>query len=140
MDYMELWLLVISSIIAPAVLYFIKTGLDIAATRAQDNSRITKIFQVESIKAQADAAIEAAIAHTTQHYVDAHKKMGTWTKEAEVEALKLSADKAAEILGPAAMELLKRSVGDISLYLETLIEKDLSGAEDCEVECVVEEV
>ena len=59
---------------------------------------------------------------TNQTFVDELKKNGTFTKEAAAEAFKISKDKALAMLSIEAAEIITEVYGDVSVYLDTLIE------------------
>lgn len=87
--------------------------------------RHTKIKQVESILLQATLAVEAAVGETAQIFVDVLKERGEFTEHSAQEAFIRAKAKALDILGPAGQALLERSVGDVNLYIEALIEAEV---------------
>ena len=59
---------------------------------------------------------------TNQTFVDELKKNDSFTKEAAAEAFKISKDKALAMLSIEAAEIITEVYGDVSIYLDTLIE------------------
>lgn len=73
----------------------------------------------------AGAAVTTAVTYTSQTYVDALKKSGTFTKENQETALKLSIDKARGLLTAEAVKFLENAYGDLNEYLRSLIEAEV---------------
>ena len=82
-----------------------------------DNETAAKYIQM------ATDAVAQAVAYTSQTYVDALKKQGAFTKEAQLEAFRKSRDKVMEILGDAAVGALMQIYGDFDVWLNTKIEQ-----------------
>lgn len=82
-----------------------------------DNETAAKYIQM------ATDAVAQAVAYTSQTYVDALKKQGAFTKEAQLEAFQKSRDKVMEILSDAAVGALMQIYGDFDLWLNTKIEQ-----------------
>lgn len=82
-----------------------------------DNETAAKYIQM------ATDAVAQAVAYTSQTYVDALKKQGAFTKEAQLEAFQKSRDKVMEILSDAAVGALMQIYGDFDVWLNTKIEQ-----------------
>lgn len=59
---------------------------------------------------------------TNQTFVDELKQKGEFTKEAAAEAFEISKNKALTMLSTEAAEIISEVYGDVSVYLDTLIE------------------
>lgn len=82
-----------------------------------DNETAAKYIQM------ATDAVAQAVAFTSQTYVDALKKQGAFTKEAQLEAFRRSREKALEILSETAIGALYQIYGDFDVWLNTKIEQ-----------------
>ena len=70
-------------------------------------------------------AVTEAVSATSQTYVDALKKAGTFDLEAQKEAARRALAAALAAISPAAQEFIGRMYGDISEYLATRIEAEV---------------
>lgn len=70
-------------------------------------------------------AISAAVSATSQTYVDALKKAGTFDIEAQKEAARKALNSALAAISPAAKEFIEQMYGDINEYLATRIEAEV---------------
>ena len=68
-------------------------------------------------------AVTTAVSATSQTYVDALKKDGAFTKEAQLEALNKAKDTALSILSPAAAQFVSEVYGDLNSFLVAKIEE-----------------
>ena len=68
-------------------------------------------------------AVTTAVSATSQTYVDALKKDGAFTKEAQLEALNKAKDTALSILSPAAAQFISEVYGDLNGFLVAKIEE-----------------
>ena len=59
---------------------------------------------------------------TNQVMVDTLKNKGEFTQEAATEAFITSKDKALKMLSTEAAEIIEETYGDVSVYIDTLIE------------------
>lgn len=73
----------------------------------------------------AATAISTAVAHTSQTYVDALKKSGTFSKENQEAALQKSLEEAKKLLTAEAAAFLKTAYGDLDAYLIANIEAEV---------------
>ena len=87
---------------------------------AQVDSLTTK-----ELLAEVTEAVTTAVTYTSQTYVDALKKGGTFDKEAQMEALQKSKDKTLALLSASAKDVLAKIYGDLDAYLETKIEAEV---------------
>lgn len=74
---------------------------------------------------EATTAISTAVAHTSQTYVDALKKSGTFSKENQEAALQKSLEEAKKLLTAEAAEFLRKAYGDLDTYLIANIEAEV---------------
>lgn len=130
MDYTEIVGMLIKLVLVPWLIFVSNELLKYLFAWIEDNHRVSKVIQVESIKNQAVEAVNAAIKETAKVYVDTLKDSDAFTKEAQIEAFELAFGTAKDILGPAAMDVLRKSVGDVNIYLEALIESQLKDLEE----------
>lgn len=93
-----------------------------AAERAAANT--DDIKQQGYIKEIADA-VANAVAATNQTYVDALKKSGSLTKEAQAEAMQKSLDACLAAISPAARAFAETAYGDFVKYITTKIEAEV---------------
>lgn len=70
-------------------------------------------------------AITDAVAATSQTYVDALKKAGTFTKEAQAEAMQKSLDACLASISPAARAFAETAYGDFVTYISNKIEAEV---------------
>ena len=87
---------------------------------AQVDSLTTK-----ELLAEVTEAVTTAVTYTSQTYVDALKKHGIFDKEAQLEALRKSKDKALSLLSASAKDVLTEVYGNLDAYLETKIEAEV---------------
>lgn len=69
--------------------------------------------------------ITKCVTATNQTYVDGLKKENAFTKEAQQEALKMTADAVLAILSDEAKAYLPTIVGDLNTYIFTQIEAEV---------------
>lgn len=93
-----------------------------AAERAAANT--DDIKKQGYIKEIADA-ITDAVAATSQTYVDALKKAGAFTKEAQEEAAQKSLTACLASISPAAKAFAEAAYGDLTTYLANRIEAEV---------------
>lgn len=70
-------------------------------------------------------AISTAVTYTSQTYVDALKKSGSFSKENQEEALSRAVDKAKSLLTVEAIAFLEEAYGDVTEFLKTNIEAEV---------------
>ena len=87
-------------------------------------SRTDNELAQKYLKEVADA-IEQAVSHTNQTYVDSLKKSDQFTKENQDEALSRSLETAIALLTADARQFLKEAYGDLDVYLLTRIEPEV---------------
>lgn len=80
---------------------------------------------VQNYIAEISSAITAAVSATSQTYVDALKSSGSFTKEAQAEALQKSLTACIAALSPAVQNFIKDVYGDITEYLTTKFEAEV---------------
>ena len=82
-----------------------------------DNANIEKYIGL------AENAVSQAVEYVAQTYVDALKKAGDFSEDAQRHAFELAKERALEILGAEAIEMLNSIYGDFTVWLETAIEQ-----------------
>ncbi len=70
-------------------------------------------------------AVTTAVAYTSQTYVDALKKVGTFDADAQKKALKKSLDKAVSLLSYSTLNILTEIYGNLDEYLTSKIEAEV---------------
>ena len=78
---------------------------------------------VEKYIGLAESAVAQAVEYVAQTYVDALKSEGEFSKDAQEHAFELAKEKAIEILGAEAVEMLNSIYGDFTVWIETAIEQ-----------------
>ena len=73
----------------------------------------------------AEEAAKKAVTYTSQTYVDALKKSGSFSKENQEEALSRAVDKAKSLLTVEAIAFLEEAYGDLTEFLKTNIEAEV---------------
>lgn len=106
----------------PVVSAFLITLINRARDKA--TAQTDDIKQQGYIKEIADA-ISAAVAATSQTYVDALKKNGAFTVEAQKEAANKALTACLASISPAAQAFIEAAYGDIKDYLTTKIEAEV---------------
>ena len=106
----------------PVVSAFLITLINRAKDKA--TAQTDDIKQQGYIKEIADA-ISAAVAATSQTYVDALKKAGAFTEEAQAEAAQRALTACIASISPAANAFIKSAYGDLEKYLANRIEAEV---------------
>lgn len=106
----------------PVISAFLITLINRAKDKA--TAQTDDIKQQGYIKEIADA-ISAAVAATSQTYVDALKKNGAFTVEAQKEAASKALTACLASISPAAQAFIEAAYGDIKDYLTTKIEAEV---------------
>lgn len=96
--------------------------------KAKSNQIITdsENEMVDKYTAMLAQTITDCVIATKQTYVDALKKDGAFTKEAQAEAFKLTYNAVIEILTDDAKEYLVNAYGDLTVYLTNKIEAEVN--------------
>lgn len=105
-------------VIAGAIIKGAQAGIRYLASKT-DNETAKKYL------ADVDAAISTAVTYTSQTYVDALKKSGSFTKENQEEALKKAVEQAEKLLTAEARSFLEKAYGDLNAYLVSKIEAEV---------------
>lgn len=82
-----------------------------------DNATVEKYIDM------AQSAVVQAVEYVAQTYVDTLKKAGEFSEDAQEHAFELAKEKALEILGVDAVEMLNSIYGDFTVWIETAIEQ-----------------
>lgn len=91
--------------------------------KAQQAKTQTQSDKVKSYIDEVTNAVTTAVTATSQTYVDALKKNGAFTKDAQTEALNKARETAISLLSPAAANFIYEVYGDINEYLTVKIEE-----------------
>lgn len=88
------------------------------------------IAQTDSLKQQAYIteiadAVSAAVAATSQTYVDALKKAGSFDLEAQKQAAAMALSACISAISPAAKDFIVTAYGDLTEYLTNKIEAEV---------------
>ena len=94
-----------------------------------DNDTATKYIDM------ACDAVAQAVAFTAQTYVDTLKTDGAFTKEKQIEAFNTAKEKALEIIGFTAVDILDEVYGDFDAWIETKIEQECRNTKATILEC-----
>ena len=78
---------------------------------------------------EAAEAVETAVLHTAQTYVDGLKASDKWTKENQKEALSMAIKEAKFLLTEEAEAFLGKAYGDLNNYLTAKIEAEVKALE-----------
>lgn len=93
-----------------------------AAANAAANTEDTK---VQGYVTEIGIAVSDAVAATSQTYVDALKKNGEFTVEAQKQAAQMALAACIASLTPAAKGFIEQAYGDLSGYLANKIEAEV---------------
>lgn len=122
----ETWNQILAAFVPVLCLLITAGGAYAVALLRRETSKIEKQLDNETAAKYIQMATDAvaqAVAYTSQTYVDALKKQGAFTKEAQLEAFRKSRDKVMEILSDAAVGALMQIYGDFDVWLNTKIEQ-----------------
>lgn len=112
---------VVTAAVPVLTTYGIKLINKVAERAAANTDDIKKQGYIKEI---ADA-ITDAVAATNQTYVDALKKAGALTKEAQAEAMQKSLDACLASISPAARAFAEATYGDFVTYICNKIEAEV---------------
>lgn len=119
---MEVWrnfLFELALACIPIITLFL--GKFIYAKWEETRSNITNTKVQKTLDEVVDMVVNVVQA-TNQTLVDELKKNGEFTKEAATEAFIVSKDKALKMLSTEAAEIIADVYGDVSTYIDVLIE------------------
>jgi len=105
----------VTAVVIPALIFIGKAAFDWLKTKTT-NAKLQKYLD------GANDAISTATAEVMQTFVTTLKNNGTFTKEAQIQALQMARDKAIIIMGVAAYKALPEIVGDVQVWLTSKIE------------------
>lgn len=121
-DWIKEFLCAVISVCVPVVAAFSVTLIKKLAAKAaaETDSALMQNYINEIAE-----AISTAVSSTNQTYVDALKAAGTFTAEAQKEALQKSLSTAASILSTEAAAFIEEVYGDVASYLTVCIEAEV---------------
>ena len=121
----ELIATLLQSVITVAVPILATFAVRWLNAKAEQTKEETKSELAARYIDEAADAVSNAVLHTSQTYVDALKANNQWTKENQAMALKRAITQARSMLTREANRFLAETYGDVSRYLETLIEAEI---------------
>lgn len=117
----ELLLAVVTAAIPVLSAYLIKLINELKDKAAAQTDSI----KLQDYFAEIASAITVAVSTTSQTYVDALKKSGEFTKEAQMEAAQKALTICVASLSPAATKFIESVYGDVKEYLMARIEAEV---------------
>lgn len=103
----------------PVVVAFLIRWLNAGA---QDTKALTKNENIRNAIDTVTSLVSDIVMYVSQTYVDALKKENAFTKEKQLEALKLAYDRAMTLIDENSKTLIESVFGDLGTYLHTIIE------------------
>lgn len=119
----ELLLTLLQAVIVAAVPVLTTFAVKFLQAKSAQLGSQTENEKARMYLAEITGAITTAVTATSQTYVDALKNTGTFSPEAQLEALEKAKQTAISILSPAAVEFIENVYGDISSFIEAKIEE-----------------
>lgn len=113
------------AVITAAVPVITAYGISLIKKAAENAAANTDSIKEQGYIREIADAISDAVSATSQTYVDALKKAGTFTKEAQAEAAQKSLTACLASISPAAQTFIESAYGDIRDYLTNRIEAEV---------------
>ena len=113
------------AVITAAVPVITAYGISLIKKTAENAAANTSNVKEQGYIREIADAISDAVAATSQTYVDALKKTGSFTKEAQAEAAQKALTTCIASISPAATAFIERAYGDMKEYLTTRIEAEV---------------
>lgn len=113
------------TVITAAVPVITAYGISLIKKTAENAAANTSNVKEQGYIREIADAISDAVAATSQTYVDALKKAGVFTKEAQEEAAKKSLTACLASISPAAQAFIEAAYGDVRDYLVNKIEAEV---------------
>lgn len=113
------------AVITAAVPVITTYGISLIKKAADNAAANTDNIKAQGYITEISNAISDAVAATSQTYVDALKKAGNFTKEAQAEAARKSLAACIASISPGAQEFIEAAYGDLKEYLKTKIEAEV---------------
>ncbi|WP_295761181.1 hypothetical protein [uncultured Oscillibacter sp.] len=121
-EFFSTLLLAVVSAAVPVLTAYAVGYIRQAGKRAQAS---TDDIKVQGYLKEITDAISDAVEATSQTYVDALKKAGSFTAEAQAEAAKRALTACIASISPAANAFIKSAYGDLEKYLANRIEAEV---------------
>lgn len=121
-EFLSTLLLAVVTTAVPVLTTYAVGYIRRAGERAQAN---TDDIKVQGYLKEITDAISDAVEATSQTYVDALKKAGSFTAEAQAEAAKRALTACIASISPAANAFIKSAYGDLEKYLSNRIEAEV---------------
>lgn len=113
--------IVIVLILLPLIAYLLSVAVSYMKAKAENIQNQT----VKDIVLDAIDTVEQSVLYVMQTYVDALKRGGTFTKEAQQAAFEKAAERARELITDEVKAMISATYGDFDKWLETRIEKEV---------------
>ena len=113
--------IVIVLILLPLIAYLLSVAVSYMKAKAENIQNQT----VKDIVLDAIDTVEQSVLYVMQTYVDALKRGGTFTKEAQQAAFEKAAERARELITDEVKAMISATYGDFDKWLETHIEKEV---------------
>lgn len=113
--------IVIVLILLPLIAYLLSVTVSYMKAKAENIQNQT----VKDIVLDAIDTVEQSVLYVMQTYVDALKRGGTFTKEAQQAAFEKAAERARELITDEVKAMISATYGDFDKWLETRIEKEV---------------
>ncbi|MCL2818023.1 MAG: hypothetical protein FWD39_06540 [Clostridiales bacterium] len=121
----ELLTTLLQAVLAAAVPVVAAFAAKLLHAKAEESREDNKEGVLSHAKWQATDAVAAAVAHTSQTYVDELRKSGQFSPGNQAEALRRARETAKDLLTRDAHSILQEAYGSVNDYLETLIEAEI---------------
>ena len=113
--------IVIVLILLPLIAYLLSVAVSYMKAKAENIQNQT----VKDIVLDAIDTVEQSVLYVMQTYVDALKRGGTFTKEAQQAAFEKAAERARELITDEVKAIISATYGDFDKWLETRSEKEV---------------
>lgn len=118
-------LLAVVTVCVPILAAYLVKLIERWAENALNDSSVADNELTQSYLSEIAQAVTTAVSYTSQTYVDSLKASGTFTPEAQKQALEKGIAAALSILTPAAASFIEQAYGDAKEYIIPLIEAEV---------------
>lgn len=123
MELKDILEMLIQAVIIPVVPIIATYVMQYLKQLADETSKRIENETVRHYMQEASDAVIQAVEYTTQTYVDALKKEGSFDKTAQQQAFSQAKEVALQLMTQETKELLTEVYGDLSMWLDTRIEQ-----------------
>jgi hypothetical protein len=127
---MEFLNMLLQAVIIAAVPVVAAFAAKLLQAKAEESRVYGSAYTLNHFTEQALSAAKNVMLHTSQTYVDKLKEIGAFSPQNQREALFMAKQAAQAMLSREAIEFLYAKFGDVSSYLETIIEAEIKKSED----------